>query len=79
EAVDKAALTIIDTTAVSRGRSGHSNYLVSAPACRDFAAVVNGERMPDGREPTHLGHVFVLPPIAKDEKPDHLAICRRTE
>ncbi len=79
EAVDKAALTIVDTTAVSRGRSGHSNYLVSAPACRDFAAVVNGERMPEGREPTHLGHVFVLPPIAKDEKPDHLAICRRKE
>ncbi|ATW03684.1 alpha/beta hydrolase [Sphingorhabdus sp. YGSMI21] len=79
EAVDKAALTIIDTTAVSRGRTGHSNYLQSAPACRDFAAVVKGVRKPDGRDPTHLGHVFVLPPIAKDEKPDHLAICRRKE
>jgi len=79
EVVDKAALTIIDTTAVSRGRTGHSNYLQSAPACQDFAAVVNGERKPEGRQPTHLGHVFTLPPIAKDDKTDHLAICRRTE
>jgi len=79
EAIDKLALTIIDTTAISRGRTGHSNYLLSAPACRDFAAVVNGERMPDGRQATHLPHVFVLPPIPKGDKPDHLAICRRTE
>ncbi|NQV95081.1 MAG: alpha/beta hydrolase [Sphingomonadales bacterium] len=79
QAMDKTALTIIDTTAISRGRSGHSNYLLSAPACRDLAAVVNGERKPEGRQATHLAHVFVLPPIAKGEKPDHLAICRRTE
>lgn len=79
EAVDKTALTIIDTTAVSRGRTGHSNYLLSAPACRDFAAVVNGERNPEGRQSTPIGHVFILPPIAKDEKTDHMAICRRTE
>lgn len=79
ETVDKAALTIVDTSAVSRGRTGHSNYLQSAPACRDFAAVVSGERKPEGRQATHLGHVFVLPPIAKGEKPDHLAICRRVE
>lgn len=79
QAIEKQALTIIDTTAISRGRTGHSNYLLSAAACRDFAAVVNGERKPEGRQSTHLGHVFVLPPIAKDEKPDHLAICRRTE
>jgi len=79
EAIDKLALTIVDTTAISRGRSGHSNYLLSAPACRDFAAVVNGERHPEGREATHLPHVFVLLPVPKGEKPDHLAICRRTE
>ena len=79
EAIDKTALTIVDTTAISRGRTGHSNYLLSAPACRDFAAVVNGERKPAGRQPTALAHVFVLPPIPKGEKPDHLAICRRTE
>ena len=79
EAIDKLALTIVDTTAISRGRTGHSNYLLSAPACRDFAAVVNGERKPPGRQATHLPHVFVLPAIPKDEKPDHLAICRRNQ
>ncbi|MEO9599675.1 alpha/beta hydrolase [Parasphingorhabdus sp.] len=79
QAVDKTALTIVDTTAVSRGRSGHSNYLKSAPACKDFAAVVRGNRHPEGRQSTHLDHVFVLPPVPKGEKPDHLAICRRTE
>lgn len=79
QAMDKTALTIVDTTAISRGRTGHSNYLVSAPACQDFAAVVNGERKPEGRQPTALAHVFVLPPIAKGDKPDHLAICRRKE
>ncbi|AMO73465.1 hypothetical protein AZE99_13515 [Sphingorhabdus sp. M41] len=79
QAVDKAALTIIDTSAISRGSSGHSNYLLSAPVCRDFAAVVNGERKPDGRQATHLEHVFALPRISEDEKLDHLAICRRTE
>lgn len=76
-AMPQPALTIVDTTAVSRGRTGHSNYLLSAPACRDFSAVVNGERNPSGRQSTHLEHVFRLPPIPKGEKPDHLAICQR--
>lgn len=79
EAIDKTALTIIDSTAISRGTSGHSNYLLSAPVCKDFAAVVNGERTPKGRQATHLAHVFTLVPPPKDAKPDHLAICRRTE
>jgi esterase/lipase superfamily enzyme len=79
EAMDKTALTIVDTTAISRGRTGHSNYLLSAPVCRDFAAVVNGERKPTGRQSTELAHVFVLPSIPKGDKPDHLAICRRNE
>ena len=79
EAIDKTALTIIDSTAISRGTSGHSNYLLSAPVCKDFAAVVNGERAPKGRQATHLAHVFTLAPPPKDAKPDHLAICRRTE
>ena len=78
-AIDKKALTIVDTTAISRGRTGHSNYLLSAPVCRDFAAVIRGERNPPGRQATELAHVFILPPIPKGKKPDHLAICRRTE
>ncbi|MEO9633646.1 MAG: alpha/beta hydrolase [Parasphingorhabdus sp.] len=79
EEIDKTALTIVDTSATSRGRTGHSNYLLSAPVCRDFVAVVNGDRMPEGRKATHLDHVFILPPVPKGEKPDHLALCRRTE
>lgn len=75
----KSGLTVIDTSAVSEGTTGHSDFLRSATACLDFAAVVNGERdRQAGREPTHLPHVFTLPAIAKGQEPDHRAICRRT-
>ncbi len=75
---EKSGFTIVDTTAVSMGRVGHGDYLRSAVACKDFAAVVNGERgAMKGREPTHLSYVFALAAPPKDEEPDHLAICRR--
>lgn len=75
---EKSGLTIVDTTAVSQGRVGHGDYLRSSVACADFAAVVNGARGAiTGREPTHLSYVFALAAPPKDEKPDHLAICRR--
>ncbi|WP_422344753.1 alpha/beta hydrolase [Parasphingorhabdus sp.] len=75
---EKSGLTIVDTTAVSNGRIGHGDYLRSAAACRDFAAVVNGARGAiKGREATHLSYVFMLADATEDEKPDHLAICRR--
>ncbi len=77
---EKSGLTIVDTTAVSQGRVGHGDYLRSAVACKDFAAVVNGERgAMKGREPTHLSYVFALAAPAKDEEPNHLAICRRDD
>ncbi|MGI9360306.1 MAG: alpha/beta hydrolase [Parasphingorhabdus sp.] len=74
---EKSGLTIVDTTPVSRGNTGHSDYLRSAVACADFAAVVNGER--EGvkdRVPTHLSYVYTFAPYG-DEKPDHDAICHR--
>lgn len=75
---EKSGFTIIDTTAVSEGRVGHSDYLRSATACQDFAAVVNGKRgATEGRDATHLSYVFTLAAPPKDEEPDHLAICRR--
>ncbi|QTD57255.1 alpha/beta hydrolase [Parasphingorhabdus cellanae] len=75
---EKSGLTIVDTTAVSQGRVGHGDYLRSAIACRDFAAVVNGERGAiKGRDPTHLSYVFALAPPLEDEELDDLAICRR--
>lgn len=74
-----SGLTIIDTTEVSVGRAGHSDYLRSAAACQDFAAVVNGERLrKQGRVMTHLPHVFTLGPYDKKAKPDHRFICKRS-
>ncbi|MEH6757208.1 MAG: alpha/beta hydrolase [Parasphingorhabdus sp.] len=75
---EKSGLTIIDTTAVSGDRVGHGDYLRSAIACQDFAAVVNGERgAMKGREATRLSYVFALAAPPKDQKLDHVAICRR--
>ena len=71
-------LTVIDTTDVSRGSTGHSNFLRSAVVCRDFVEVVAGKRTRPERAPTHLGHVFrLLPdPAAPKERDDIL--CNRT-
>ncbi len=70
-------LTVIDTTDVSRGSTGHSNFLRSAAACLDFIDVVAGKRTPPERAPTPLGHVFrLLPdPSAPKERDDML--CNR--
>tara|TARA_R110002126_G_scaffold44671_10_gene127216 strand:- start:34829 stop:36082 length:1254 start_codon:yes stop_codon:yes gene_type:complete len=75
---EKSGLTIIDTTAVSRGQSGHGDYLRSALACSDFAAVVNGtESKTSKRKATRLLHVFELVPDPDGAEPDDLAVCRR--
>ena len=42
--VSVAGLTVVDTTDVSRSATGHSNFLRSAVACRDFVDVVAGKR-----------------------------------
>ncbi|WP_373491059.1 alpha/beta hydrolase [Parasphingorhabdus sp.] len=75
---DKSGLTIIDTTAISRDQTGHSDYLRSALACTDFAAVINGTTdKATNRVPTRLLHVFALEPDPENPKPDHIAVCRR--
>ena len=75
---EKSGLTIIDTTAVSRGRTGHSDYLTSAAACKDFMAVMNGERNNTaGREKTRLPHVFALRAAPKGQEPNDNSECRR--
>jgi len=75
---EKSGLTIIDTTAVSRGQSGHSDYLRNALACSDFAAVVNGtESKASKRKDTRLRHVFELVPDPDGAELDDLAVCRR--
>nr|MBP7952073.1 hypothetical protein [Sphingorhabdus sp.] len=68
-------LTIIDTSDVSAGRSGHSDYLRSAKACLDFTALLAGKWPP--RTQAHLPHVFRIAPYAKGERPDHRAVCQR--
>ncbi len=75
---EKSGLTIIDTTAISADRTGHSDYLRSAVACADFAAVINGTTdKATNRVPTRLLHVFALVPDPDNPKPDDMAVCRR--
>jgi esterase/lipase superfamily enzyme len=73
----KSGLTIIDTSEVSSGGSGHSDYLRSPAACRDFIAMIKGQRKDvAGREPTHLPHVFRLRADAKKPKGEVDAVCK---
>lgn len=74
----KSGFTVIDTTDVSRGSTGHSDFLNSAPACADFIAVVNNARSRPERVATHLAHVFRLAfaPDAKAAKAADKAVCR---
>lgn len=72
-------LTVIDTTEVSRGTSGHSDFLRSALACRDFVDVIADKKTRPERVATGLPHVFRLAPDAADPKPDDEAICSRTK
>lgn len=70
-------LTIVDTTDVSRGSTGHSNFLRSAVACRDFVDAVAGKRTRPQRGPTPLAHVFRLAPDPQMPKEQDNAICDR--
>ncbi len=73
----KSGLTIIDTTEVSTGSTGHSDYLRSPAACRDFIATIQGQREGvAGREATHLPHVFRLPAEAKKPKGEVDTVCQ---
>lgn len=71
-------LTVIDTTDVSHGTTGHSDFLRSAVACRDFIDVIADRRAAPQRVATDRAHVFRLVPDPADPKPDHDAICGRT-
>jgi predicted alpha/beta hydrolase family esterase len=74
---EKSGFTIIDTTDVSSGGSGHSDYLKSIAVCRDFAAVVNGSRSGEDRIPTQNAHVFKLQTTARPTKEQVTAVCKR--
>lgn len=70
-------LTIIDTTDVSRGSTGHSNFLRSAVACRDFVDAIADKRNRSERIATPLAHVFRLAPDPAAPKEMDDAICNR--
>jgi esterase/lipase superfamily enzyme len=72
----KTGFSIIDTTDVSSGGSGHSDYLRSIAVCKDFAAVVNGARGGESRLPTQNAHVFKLQLTAKPTKEAVAAACK---
>jgi esterase/lipase superfamily enzyme len=72
-------LTVIDTTDVSRGSTGHSDFLRSAAACRDFVDVIADRRTRPERIATGQPHVFRLAPDPADPKPDDDAVCDRTK
>jgi Alpha/beta hydrolase of unknown function (DUF900) len=74
--LEKSALRIIDTSEVSVGSSGHSDYLRSAAACKIFANIATG-RANGGLNKTRLPHVMAIAPYAKGEKPAHDTACMR--
>lgn len=74
---EKTGFTIIDTTDVTSGGSGHSDYLRSKEVCLDFAAAVNGARESTERIPTHIAHVFRLKNSGKVTKEQVAAFCKR--
>ncbi len=73
-----SGLTVVDTTEVSRGSTGHSNFLRSAVACRDFIDVIADKRARPERVATHLPHVLRLVSDPANPKPDDNGICNRT-
>ena len=74
---EKSGLTIIDTTDISSGPTGHTDYLRSAAVCSDFAAVVGGNRDGAGRRVQGpLAHVFVIKPAPKGQEMDDKSVCK---
>ena len=74
---EKSGLTIVDTTAVSADRTGHTDYLKSPAACADFIAVATGDRKGSKyRQDSRLSYVFTLPKRGKDEVP-YPDVCLR--
>lgn len=76
---EKSGLSIVDTTDISNGPTGHTDYLKSAAACADFAAVVAGKREGAGeRVAGRQSHVFLLKPAPKGQNPDNKGVCKST-
>ncbi|KTE05823.1 alpha/beta hydrolase [Sphingopyxis sp. H115] len=74
----RPGLTVVDTTDVSRGPTGHSDFLRSAVVCRDFVDVVANKRTRPERVATEWAHVFRLMPDPAVLKDGDDSICQRT-
>jgi len=70
-----AGLTVVDATDVSRGATGHSNFLRSSVVCRDFVDVVAGKRTRPERSATQFAHVFRLMPDPAMPIEQDQAVC----
>lgn len=70
-------VTVVDTSDVKRGSTGHSDFLSSAKACKDFIATVGGTRTRPDRVPSQFPHVFLLQEKEKLDGDAHRAICSR--
>ena len=70
-------VTVVDTTEVSRGSTGHSNFLRSAVPCRDFVDAVKGKRTRPERVATRLPYVFWLKPDPAAPKELDETLCNR--
>lgn len=72
-----AGLTAIDTSDIKRGSTGHSDFLSSAEACRDFIDVVHGKNQRPERIATEQRHIFRLVNAQDYDGDQHRAICSR--
>lgn len=70
-------MTVVDTTDVKRGSTGHSDFLASAEACRDFIDVVAGKRTRPERIRSSFQNVFLLADAEELDADQHRAICSR--
>lgn len=77
QAPSKSGFTVVDTTAVSSGPTGHSDFLKSALVCKDFTAVVGGKLDGGGdRQATPAPYVFLLTPKEKASAATDKAVCK---
>ncbi len=77
QAPSKSGFTVVDTTEVSTGPTGHSDFLKSAIVCKDFTAVVGGKLDGGGdRQTTPAPYVFVLTPKEKPSPVSDKAVCK---
>lgn len=77
QAPSKSGFTVVDTTAVSSGPTGHSDFLKAAIVCKDFTAVVGGSLNGGGdRQTTPAPYVFLLTPQEKPSAVTDKSVCK---